>query len=147
MKKAALIIISVICALMIHTKCNSQEIDNVYLWLDAWTVHSGSDDLNEHQHLIGFCIDMLCYADFINSFNENGYSFWLNHVFYDADQFIFGMRYGMIYGYDFSPMAYLMPYLGIGNEYVFVETTVIPALDGSNEYMAIVMLRLTLFER
>jgi hypothetical protein len=136
-----------ILLLILPNTCHGLEIKEISLWLDAWSHHAGVSGMNEHQYMKGFCLNEFCYVDFINSFGAPGSSLFVNGELHKAKHTRAGLRFGLVWGYETSPMSFLIPYVGVGYKHFWLEGTILVAGDGSNSYLAAVMAKVVIFEK
>lgn len=142
MKKVVLII-----ALLLSFNGYAHGIEKISFWLQGFSVHSASKGMNERHENKGVCIDYICHMDFINSFGDPGHSWFFNFAIKENNYFIGGLRMGLIWGYETEPLPYIMPYIGVGYKFLWVETTYFPSPAGDGEYLQITLIRLEVFNK
>jgi hypothetical protein len=119
-----------------------------------FSIHSNAQSMNENHRPGGFCLGHFCHTEFINSFGDKGTIEYIDGRFTEGwylsgwKKFWItsGIRFSMMFGYDWEPVPCIIPYFGLGYQgklpcIVFVNNSTIPALDGSNHYLTVTEVR------
>jgi hypothetical protein len=144
--------------------CRGAEIETASVYGGGWSIHSNATGMNETQQMAGGCINQVCFVRFLNSFGKRGTFCFYDFKMVDTDFLVLGNRVGFVWGYNrqekvpneisralghrddpiFIP---LMPYIGLGYKFAYVEYTYAPAPDGSHHYVAFSVIKINLYNK
>lgn len=110
----------------------------VSLYLDGWSVHHVNNDnnYNEAQETKGLRIGVFNYIRFKNSFNNQGEAIFISAGLFKRKHIKAGLLFSLIYGYSGNgPQPALLPFLKIGYDPIWINTTCLYAADGTDQFI------------
>lgn len=103
------------------------------LVLGGWSSHQTDSDeeYNEVHDALGFVLDNgFTAVTFVNSYGDRSNVLAYTHVVKRWTYARLALTLGVVTGYEVSPMPYVLPTFSIGAGRVWVDTGIMPALNG-----------------